>query len=410
MIKLHLDELTKKVLGYTNYPIDTELDDYITEDNYLLEDRPKLSQLLSTNDVYFIDEKIVVKDKDPEEYHNQLQALQDEIGVLKTNLDTSNLLYTILDSDDSISDMKEKYASTNSQISLLEQAQEQLVNKHLQDTKNYFYQQNKTLDASKHKYYSSICLLIKDENEYLIEWITWHLNIGIEHLYIYDNDSQTPVSETIKELPKEMQNKITVIDWSGTHEHMQHDCYYHCLKTYGEDSTWIAFLDSDEFIRLTGDNPSDINTFLHDYEEYGALYMCWIMYNANGQKQKENLPVKERFTKIVTDHKELGFGKLFVKPTRVKKMLVHMAILKVGSETVNENFETQIGTFQRNISYDKIAVDHYYTKSYEEWCSKMLRGSCDPKYHRKYDEFFKYNQDMMSLYDEKFLKEQGYDA
>lgn len=41
-----------------------------------------------------------------------------------------------------------------------------------------------------------------------------------------------------------------------------------------------------------------------------------------------------------------------------------------------------------------MCVDHYYTKSYEEWKAKIGMGTCDPIFNRKYADFFLYNPDM----------------
>lgn len=387
-IKLHIDELTKKVTGFTSYPIDEELDDYLIDVDIDL-----LIPSMQTNDLYFINGELIIKERDIDEHHNNIGRLEEQISTCKTNMDMSILMDSAFSNGKGVDAIPEMYLSLKTKVDELQQTKDQLVADHETEIKEYFKRHNRELDDSvDNKYYSSICLLIKDENEYLIEWLEWHLNLGIEHFYIYDNDSEIPVSETIMELLEEYQDKITVVQWSGSHEHMQHDCYNHCLKTYGDESTWIAFIDSDEFIRLTG-NESDINAYLKNYEEYGTVSMLWILYNANGAVAKENLPVRERFTYIV-DHDEAVISKIFLKPVRTKKMLVHWMVPKIGSEIVN-------GT--------GVIIDHYYTKSYEEWCNKILRGSCDPDYRRKYDEFFKYNPNMTSLYDENFLKEQGYE-
>ena len=56
----------------------------------------------------------------------------------------------------------------------------------------------------------AICLLIKDENKYLHEWIDWYNALGIEHYYIYDNDSHIPVKDTLLELYPE--NLFTFVE------------------------------------------------------------------------------------------------------------------------------------------------------------------------------------------------------
>lgn len=64
------------------------------------------------------------------------------------------------------------------------------------------------------KYYCSVCLIIRDENEYLEEWLKWHIGQGVEHFYIYDHGSRNPVKDFVKSLGAETSEKITVIDWS----------------------------------------------------------------------------------------------------------------------------------------------------------------------------------------------------
>ena len=44
---------------------------------------------------------------------------------------------------------------------------------------------------------SSICLIIKDENEYINEWLEWHIRIGFEHFFIYDNESKVPIQKSV---------------------------------------------------------------------------------------------------------------------------------------------------------------------------------------------------------------------
>ncbi|MDE6460455.1 MAG: glycosyltransferase family 92 protein, partial [Paramuribaculum sp.] len=44
-------------------------------------------------------------------------------------------------------------------------------------------------DKSKPKYYLAVCAIAKNEGSYFKEWIDWHLSVGVEKFYIYDNGS-----------------------------------------------------------------------------------------------------------------------------------------------------------------------------------------------------------------------------
>lgn len=144
-------------------------------------------------------------------------------------------------------------------------------------------------------YSYTICLLIKDENKYLREWINHHLSIGIEHFYIYDNGVNENVQEyLLKMYPIEL---FTFIDWHTSYKHMQIDAYNHCLKNYGNESQWIAFIDTDEFIEC------DDISFLNNYTKCSHVKLYWNIYDANGQVSYSSLPVRERFTHIAKKYK-----------------------------------------------------------------------------------------------------------
>lgn len=266
---------------------------------------------------------------------------------------------------------------------------------------------------SNKKYYSAICLIIRDENEYLNEWLDNHLKLGINHIFIYDNGAEVaPVGRIIRQLPKEEQSKITIIDWIDEYKHTQHEAYNHCLNNFGIYCSWIGFIDADELLRIT-DQTSNINELLKDYENYGAFRISWKEYNANGKVMKENLPLRERFITPAPNfppyYGKIGLGKVFVQPTQTLYMFIHHAQLKEGSVTCNEEYETLINDVFRAKYCDKrIVLDHYYTKSYEEWCSKINRGSADPNYQRRYEEFFAYNPDLRYIYNDHMQQNQKY--
>lgn len=245
------------------------------------------------------------------------------------------------------------------------------------------------------KYYSAICLITRDENEYLQEWIRHHLSIGFEHIYIYDHNNKEPVEETIrKKLKKSEREYISVINWGGRHNHAQGEAYEHCLKNYGGDCRWIAFIDTDEFIILHKHN--NINDFLKNYEDCGGIYMNWIMFNANNQEKKSYEPVMERFTETCPDFQQ--YGKLIVNPDLVRKQYIHEADYYGGYNTVDENKNVVIGR-RHPYHTDLIQCNHYYTKSWEEWKQKISRGSADSYFGRNLREFFIYNPKMSYLDD-----------
>ena len=68
---------------------------------------------------------------------------------------------------------------------------------------------------------------------------------------------------------------------------------------------------------------------------------------------------------------------------------MHYAYYDPAKHQVFENEERNKNLF---------VIDHYYTKSWEEWQRKIKeRGGADPNYHKVLKEFFFYNPDMAYL-------------
>ena len=238
---------------------------------------------------------------------------------------------------------------------------------------------------------SSICLIIKDENEYINEWLKWHIEIGFEHFFICDNDSKIPIRQSVKDdyIPF-----CTFIDYPTINGNTQLACYNDILNKYGKTTKWLAFIDTDEFIRTT--DGRNINDFLKDYEEYDGIYAQWIIYNANGLIKKSDEPQRVRFTEIINKYPSLSEGKSIVQPSKIFSMGCHFpsGVLK-NRNIVDSNFRRMFSPLSEFSKNNKIFVDHYFTRSYEEWLEKVKRGNPESKEPcEKYNEFFLYNPNM----------------
>ncbi len=239
-----------------------------------------------------------------------------------------------------------------------------------------------------HPFNSAICLIIKDENDYINEWLNHHINIGFQHFYIYDNGSKIPVKKTVD---KNYLSYCTFIDFSNEVKWIQEKCYHHALKTWRGFTKWLAFIDTDEFIYLK--NSNNINDFLKEYEEFDGIYMKWIMFNANGLVKKDCQPQQERFTEISNYIPDGPIGKSIIQTEKVYNMDYHFPRGARGSFKMVDSDKNIVESDQvRTMPTDKIVVNHYFTRSYEEWMEKIKRKSCDLQ--RKHEEFFLFNPDM----------------
>lgn len=234
---------------------------------------------------------------------------------------------------------------------------------------------------SNKKYYLSAVLLIRDEGEYLPEWLLWHLQHGIEHFYIYDDSRKSPVTDFLGKYAL----YCTVRDATRYHIHLQLESYVDALRRFGSETEWMAFIDTDEFLRVT--NGKELPEVLKDFPFVAAVLAPWVVYNADGQITKKPGLVKDRFHKTVPWLKGMPSWKSIVRPDLVVSMAAHHPDkLKDGAVMVDTNGTKRELDFS-NLPSDNLVVDHYYTKSYEEWLTRLPKGSCDPFSSRKMEWF-----------------------
>lgn len=343
------------------------------------------------------------------EYTNlvsESKQLFNQIRQIDFSVSKNKIFNMIFNNDTPLDDVRSEYneiiSSRRIFIDRISQIQSQMHTMRLEKEKNDMisYYQDHVF-----KNYTAACLLIKDENEYLREWVDHYLNIGVDHLYIYDNDSAISIQEEINGYGKEIADKCTIIQWSpGQYTHMQYDAYANCLREYGDDCRWIGFFDTDEFFELP-ENHTNINEFLKEYEEYFCVWFPWEVRNANGNVNKPTGKQAENYLTPVKDMTGL-FGKVFVQPYRTEQMYVHLASPKFSfdyavssnKEKHFRNYPLWINKYEENILdleiYEYGKVVHYYTRSLEEWCTKITRGSSDPNYLRRFNIFFAYNPDL----------------
>ena len=217
--------------------------------------------------------------------------------------------------------------------------------------------------------YLSIVAICKNEGKDIKEWIDYHLSRGVEHFYIYDNDSDN----TRKVLrPYVEKGLITYREWRYRPP-CQLSAYNDALKLYRDKSKWLAFIDIDEFLISDKLLPE----VLKDYEEYGGLGANWLVYGSNGHIKRPSGGILENYT----SHSDYGFDvnlhiKSIVNTQYVEEAVnPHFFTYKDGYHCVTENKEPVPQAWTKYYSGNVIRINHYYCKSKEDYERKTNRGS-----------------------------------
>ena len=90
----------------------------------------------------------------------------------------------------------------------------------------------------------AVVAIMKNEGPYLKEWLDYHLLAGVEHFYLYDNESPDNQAEVAK--PYVEAGLVDYFPASG--KNMQYIVYNDAIKRFKFQSRYMAFIDLDEFI------------------------------------------------------------------------------------------------------------------------------------------------------------------
>lgn len=216
--------------------------------------------------------------------------------------------------------------------------------------------------------------MIKDEEEYILEWISHWSSLGVSHFFIYNNMSS---DFTVSKLePLCVAGIVTLIQWPVTRGQIA--AFRHCHKICSSFTAWLGFFDTDEFLILHS------HQNIYDYLESlnaDQVLIPWKNFGFCGLKTKPsgltiasyNYPKAE--TKVSVKH--------FFRPYMIDKCGVHSSVPKKltrivfedGSEGCHQNFQIRP-------TYTFAQVNHY-KRSYAEYAARILKGEADAISNKK---------------------------
>ena len=219
--------------------------------------------------------------------------------------------------------------------------------------------------------YLSVCAIAKDETAYLREWVNYHTLVGVERFFLYDNGSRVSVRETLA--PEVASGRVVVVDVPWPRPQMV--AYAHCLRSWGTQSRWMAFIDLDEFI--VPRQAADLQAFLKAYEPYGGVGVYWKIFGSSGHLEKPAGLQVGSFLQATPDGYEPNrLFKSIVQPQYACFPLVaHTFVFRPGHGLVNEDGQPILGAGNPPRAARTVQLNHYYTRSAAEFREKIARGN-----------------------------------
>lgn len=215
----------------------------------------------------------------------------------------------------------------------------------------------------------SMCCIFQNEDRFLKEWIDYHRLIGVEHFYMYDNQSSDNFREVLN--PYIEAGIVECIPWDKDYStpedwwRVQRNAYIDAIKRNIGVSKWLCIIDTDEFIIPIKDE--NLQAFLRDFEDFGGIYINWVYYGASGIQR---IPDGEWITKnllyrATLSHSGHRLVKSIIRPERVdldKSSFPHTCAYIPPFYHVNPDKKQPVRGQPKDIIIDRIRINHYWSR------------------------------------------------
>jgi hypothetical protein len=250
----------------------------------------------------------------------------------------------------------------------------------------------------------AVAAVMKNEGPYLKEWIEYHRMAGVEKFYLYDNESSDNTKEILK--PYIREGIVDYVYFPGIGYRNQIRSYADLVRRVRNRVKWLAVIDIDEFIVPVTktkiiDIINDLSTAVRqkEHKKLFGLAIRWVQYGYGGHYTKPDGLVIENFRKnagAVMHMKSIVNPRaaFYVAPLSVHTPM-YLDFSFGRTETGGQN------PWEAPISVNTVRVNHYFTKSYEEFRKKIERN----KIGRSETEYIlpEYDPDYMSQYEDPIM-------
>ncbi|CDP08371.1 unnamed protein product [Coffea canephora] len=194
-----------------------------------------------------------------------------------------------------------------------------------------------------------ICTMLRNQARFLREWVMYHAHIGVEHWFIYDNNSVDDIKDVIQSLIDDNYNVSRhVWPWIKSQE----AGFAHCALRARDSCEWVGFIDVDEFFHL----PSGLS--LHDVLKNQAKSKEIVELRAAchnfGPSGLRKVPMEGVTVGYTCRMKSPERHKSIVKPEALNDTLINMV----------HHFHLNAGLRPANLAKNMLVINHY---KYQVW-------------------------------------------
>jgi glycosyltransferase involved in cell wall biosynthesis len=241
----------------------------------------------------------------------------------------------------------------------------------------------------------AVCVIVKNEGDGILEWGLYHRLIGFDALIIVDDHSADDTVAEVQKLSQAMEvHRHTYRRLLGD---TQNSVYYRVCRNYFQSFDWIAFIDADEFI--FSPHATDIRSLLSQQsEQVAAIGLPWVFFGSSCHETKPDSLVLDAYSHRAAfdkfdPHRHV---KSIVRPAKVKRCINPHAFevdgMTVGPDGKELVWAQKSGILVDYADYSSWRINHYFTKSRQNWTERLVRGQLGSNTKRTPEQFKTYDR------------------
>ena len=215
-----------------------------------------------------------------------------------------------------------------------------------------------------------ICLMTQEKlfPEYIPEWVAYHRRIGVDHVYLYDNNAGANLSQLYAD-----RDDMEVVHWPW--ERSQIQAQNHFLVAGRRRCQWVIFSDVDEFVSIrpyaNDYTEKPLKRYLRelrDTKDISQVRLTQVALGSSGNVQRPRMPMAEAYWHLAHSQDKLTKPIVYIGHV-MPNSLVHFMIMAPSYHThKTKSFIDEDGDIER------IGMVHMKFRSWWDYVRKAQGG------------------------------------
>ncbi|HEY3845791.1 MAG TPA: glycosyltransferase family 2 protein [Acetobacteraceae bacterium] len=219
-----------------------------------------------------------------------------------------------------------------------------------------------------------VCTVFENEAPYLPEWIAYHHLAGVQHFVLYDNGSTDDPARAVRNSP--LMEHVTLIRWPQRPGRVA--AYRHFIDIFAPGFEWVAFLDVDEFLLpLNSRNAADT---LNSMSNAAAVLVHRRVFGPGAwQEPPSGLVIENYDRRAADDFPANRHVKAIVRCNELSDVGQNPNEFRINGPVFNTaGHLAPNSAIQAQPCYQNLIINHYYTRSRQDWLAKLQRKQATP--------------------------------